>query len=180
MLIQPHDVFHSCPGVFSVFTFMIQHRCRIYKITIVCERGIFFCSPKLPLCPQRFALEVAWLSHVEGNKNFLVLFFSFVKYREDYFSLHQKALPGKKVPFSMKSVGCISRYSSAVKLLNSSQLFCNQPSLHLHAGCHFLVYPIGCFTLKMSDDLASCLHPWYILMIYWLQIRRLSMYMTKL
>lgn len=178
-LIQPYDVFDSC-FLSLYFCFMIRHRCRIYKITIFCKGGIFFWIPKLPLSPQRFALEVAWLLHIEGNKNYLVLFFSFVKYHEDYFSLYQKALPGKKVPFSVKSVVCISRYSSAVKLLNSSQLFSNQPSLHLLAGWHFLVWPIGCFTLEMSYDLASNLHHWYFLIIYWLQIRRLSMYMTKL
>lgn len=137
-LIQSYDVFDRC-FLSLYFCFMIQHRCRIYQITIFSKRDIFFRSPKLPLSPQRFALEVAWLLYIEGNENYLVLFFSFIKYHEDYFSLYQKALPGKKMPFSVKSVVCISRYSSAVKLLNSSQLFSNQPSLHLLAGWHFLV-----------------------------------------
>lgn len=60
-----------------------------------------------------------------------------VNIHEEYFSLHQKALPGKKVPFSMKSVVCISRNNSVVKLLNSSDLFSKQPSLRLHTGCLF-------------------------------------------
>lgn len=35
---------------------------------------------KLPLSSQRSTLEVAWMLHVQGHKNLLVLFFSFVKY----------------------------------------------------------------------------------------------------
>ena len=58
-----------------------------------------------------------------------------VNIHEEYFSLHQKALPGKKVSFSMKSVVCVSRNSSTVKLLNSSELFSKQPSFHVHTGC---------------------------------------------
>lgn len=41
----------------------------------------------------------------------------------------------KKSIFSMKSVICISRNSSAVKVLKSLDLFNSQPSLHLHTGC---------------------------------------------
>lgn len=48
---------------------------------------------------------------------------------------NRKHCQAKKVLFIMKSRICLSRNSSAVKVLKSSDLFNSQPSSHLHTGC---------------------------------------------
>lgn len=147
MPIQPHDVSCSCPGVFSVLTFLLCS-CTDAEFTksLFLAEGAFSSKALLllknPQAPTVFpeiylgsCLDVA-CSRTQKLASVIFLICKIpVNIHEDYFSLYQKALPGKKVPFNMKTVVCISRNSLAVKLLNSSDLFSKQPSLHLHTVC---------------------------------------------
>lgn len=136
---------HSCSGVFLVLKFVLWS-CTDTEIKksifwgekahflpqFWCCRGI----PEFPCLPRdlRSCLDVA----CSGTPTLDSLFYEMHKMSITTRSIpvsNRKHRQVKKVFFSMKSMICISRNSSAVKVLKSLFLINSQSSLHLHTGC---------------------------------------------
>lgn len=120
---------------------MQLHICRNYKILIWGKRRhIFFLNFDVPeeslschISPE--ISKVAWMLHIQGHLNLSTKCVK-CQYPQGVFQSPTEITARlKKSIFSMKSVICISRNSSAVKVLKSLDLFNSQPSLHLHTGC---------------------------------------------
>lgn len=111
----------------------------------------------------RSTLEVACMCTFRArNLTGILMFIKYLSVHEDYFSLHQKVLSGKKPSFSMKNVLGISRNRQFncedTEFFRSIQRTTKLESSYRLLA--FMIVPVlGCLTLKRSHDLASHLCP---------------------